>query len=139
MTAPIVIRVRGDRDIVEQLRGSPPFYGVAAKMVLEAGTKILEDETKREAPRKTGRLIGTMERKVSSSSVPKTGRLTLTATNNGFRYPYALNASPRYHYRSSGPVGAPTKGYFHDHNVLARLDGSIEDAGREMARRWGRP
>ena len=139
MSTPLVIRIRGDQNIVDQLRGSPPFYGIAAKIILEAGTKILEDETRQSAPRKTGALLASMQRKVSTSSMPKTGRVTIDATNRGFRYPYALNASPRYHYRSSGPIGAKTKDYFNDRGVLGKLDSAIDDGARAIAARWGRP
>jgi len=100
--------------------------------------RSLVDEAQRDvratAPQDTGRLDAKTVGKLQASPIPKWGVVTTNATNRGYRYPWALEASNRYHYRSGSRRGQTTKGYFA--RVRDELQGKVNrvlaDAARDI-------
>lgn len=97
-----------------------------------------QSDVRATAPHASGRLDAKTTGRLQATPIPKWGVVTTTASNRGYRYPWALEASARFHYRSGPMKGRPTKGFFK--RVRDALQGKVnrvlEEAAREIERRF---
>jgi hypothetical protein len=114
--------------------------GPAVEKLVDIAAERSHQLARDRAPNKTGRLEASIRRQASGSRLTRTGKLTNDVTNKGFRYGWALETSKRrvYRYRSSGPAGESTRGWFSRvaRLVVDRLAADAARADSDIARWW---
>lgn len=94
------------------------LYAHPVEAMLAEGVRYGEQRAQERAPRgTTGQLWAGVGSELHAEARPMYGLVTLDAVSSrGFKYGFALNASPRFHYRAGGrrggKSGRPTKGWF---------------------------
>lgn len=119
------------------------FYAEPMREALEEAVIMTVQDRRPRAPRKTGRTQDGIRGNVQKAAFPKWGRVWVNVTRKKFRYPWALNYGQKkrkYHYRSSGPIGRPTFGWFTAdlETVWARIAPLIDKAARQTMGLWER-
>jgi hypothetical protein len=86
------------------------LYGRPVDGLLEAAARRGEQEASKRAPRRSGQLVGSIRSQLHAVATPPYATVTANAVaRDGFRYGYALDASPRYHYAGKR---RQTRGWF---------------------------
>lgn len=86
------------------------LYGRPVENLLEAAARRGEQEAKKRAPQRSGQLAGSVRSQLHAVAVDPYATVTADAVaRDGFRYGYALDASPRYHYAGKR---RQTRGWF---------------------------
>lgn len=146
----IRVTVKGLDAAVKRL--SPAALGKPVRRFLErAGEEVLGAEKDR-SPIDEGRLVTSLGHgspegiwDMDSGQMPKSLWIGTNVQHEGFPYPAALDASPRYHYRGkahaaaggrgrSALFGKPTKGWFTEaaETVRDKIEGHVRRLGQEI-------
>lgn len=135
--------VIGIRELRKMTKGDPVFYAEPMREMLQEAVDLTIQDRRPRAPRKTGRMASGIRGSVQKAAFPKWGRVWVNVTRKKFRYPWALNYGRKnrtYHYRSSGPIGQKTFGWFTDElaAVWARIAPLVDKAARQTVGLWER-
>ena len=135
----ISISVSGGPRITAALN-PPALTGPAVELLVDAAAGRAHQVARDRAPQRNGRLAGAITRQMSGAGLTRRGKITNDASNKGFRYGWALETSKRrvYRYRSSGPTGESTRGWFSKtaRKVADQLAGEVSRADSDITRRW---
>lgn len=135
----IDIRVSGGPAMASAL-DAPTLTGPAVELLVNAGADRSQRIAQDRAPEKGGKLKGSITKQMSGSLLSRRGKLTNDVSNKGFRYGWALETSKRrvYRYRSSGPVGDSTRGWFSKTARLAadQIAADLARSDSDITRRW---
>ncbi len=123
--------------ILRRLEGKP-LYAEPWQKALEKATLFVKRRAERLAPRDTGMLAASITWRLDTAPVPRYGVVSTNRTNRGFRFPFALNASEKFHYRRGRYQGRPTRRWFTRALTGARkkVQGLLVQAVREIEGRW---
>jgi hypothetical protein len=114
--------VEGAANLNRKLNNTGWFKDPVRELIDDA-RKAGEKHAKRRAPNKSGRTKSGIRSQMLGGSEPS-AKISVDVTNprDGFRYGWALNASAKTHYRSSGRRGAKTQKWFTGVRGLLRSD-----------------
>lgn len=131
------VRVVGLPELQKKLRHEN-LYAEPLRAAFAEAADVAKKEAERLAPRDTGRGVSRITVWVSPKPVPTGARVRLNVQNRGFRYMWALNASPRYHYRRGVFAGSPTAGWFEKarDRTAPRINAILTRAARDIERDW---
>lgn len=146
MTTFVRVEVHGMRQLRRHLRADV-FYAEAWRDALLRAAEYAEGALRRMAPRRTGNLVSSFTRKLSSAKAPTWAVVRVGARGHkNFRYPYALDASKKgpkwlYRYRSGPMAGQRTFGWFHAtfRQSQAAINTILERALDEIDASWAKP
>ncbi len=129
----------------------PELYSDALREFWKDAATAVMSAAQNAAPNDTGQLRGSLDIggpgnvfEVARMNPPEWAKVGTDVNNKGFRYPWALQAGARYHFRADGADNSspgarkPTKGWFSE--AFERAMGDIQSKLGEMikaiAKRW---
>lgn len=128
--------------LYEKIQYGGELYEPWRKMLRKAGELVQERAKKRAPLGKRDSIAPTIKQELIGKLVPMYARVSFpNLTNNGFRYPGALEGGKKYHHRHRpGMVGKTTKGWFRGSLTGARrtIDKLMQNAAREIEQIWRR-
>lgn len=103
------LRVEGAETLARKL-DPDHLYNRPIGLLLEEAARLGQRQAQKRAPTLTGRLAAGVRTQLHGSATPPYAVLTVEGVSrNGFQYGFALDASPRFHYRGRKRA---TKGWF---------------------------
>lgn len=141
--------VEGLEKALKKLR--PELYSDALRVFWKDAATEVMSSTQSAAPSDKGALRGSLDIggpgnvfEVARMNPPEWARVGTSVNNKGFRYPWALEAGARYHFRgsegdnSSPGARKPTKGWFSEafKRALDDIQGKLRGMIAEIAKRW---
>jgi len=149
MPASLTIDLRGLDKVRAKLAANDRLLRPWAAALAGAGDIALGVLQKRAPRGKTGALYRGLVLKLDPKPVPRFVKVgfvgtmpTTTSRKTGkkFRYPGALEAGAKFHYRSGSYAGRPTKGWIGDaKRLIARLTGPLlRAAAKGIESEWRR-
>lgn len=132
MAKDIDIKVTGAKELHSKMEQAPKVITDEITGATHKSGLVIEAEWKKLAPRKQG----TYARSIHTNSPVKSSHSVSVQVGASVRpYPEILNTSPRYHYRSSGPIGSPTRGHVEDaiERAMPQIEQVFEAIGVKVA------
>ena len=144
----VKITLGGADKILRQLHPDELWKHPVGRLLDEARERA-EDLAHQRAPRGVGgQLDAGIGSELRATADPPYALVKAEATADGFRYPYALDASDRYHYRAGalGKKGRMTKGSKPTKGWMSKIPGLVRrvlrsaqrKAEQQIEQRWGR-
>jgi hypothetical protein len=137
--------VKGIDAIQRKLASAEPIFAEPWRKALETATdEAFESESRAISRFRTQGMQSHLDQKMDTRPIPEWGYVSLDAfSSHGpdkkrggpFRYPWALNASERYHYAGTERT---TKGWWDRplSRMKQRVQELLEKAAREVEARW---
>jgi hypothetical protein len=137
--------IAGIDELQAKLRSAEPIYAAPWRKALETATDEVFDAEKQAAGRMrlTGRMEAHLLKRMDARPMPEWGYVSQDAVADTpdrkrgglFRYPWALNASERFHFRGTGRT---TRGWWDRplQRMTKRVQELLSEAARRIEARW---
>jgi hypothetical protein len=110
------------------------------RQAMEKARDLVEKRARAQAPGGQGHSIDAgISSSIDAKPVPLWAKVSFVSPVRGsFPYGYALEGSKRYHYRTAGPIGKPTRGWFKSALTASRkeIDALLTTALEEIKAAW---